>query len=116
MVETISRPQTVSISVSDIARARVSSNPVTIQVNGGVYARLRNVTAVPSGNDGGSVSYMRIRALDSMIGRLRVEQDAASGGVQSTELERRQLVLEDVARTIAAMKNPTRGLIFDSLA
>lgn len=115
MVDAISRPQVISISITDIAQARVSTNPVTIPVNGAVYARFQNVTAVPSGNGTGSVSYMKIRALDSMIGRLRAEQESAEGRVKTTELERRQLVLEEVSRAVAEMKNPVRGLVFDTL-
>jgi len=115
MVEAISRPQTVSISVTDLVRARVSSGPVTIPVNGGVYARLPNVTAVPSGEGAGSVSYARMRVLDSMIGRMRAEQEASAKSSEQSELERRQLLLEEVARTIATMKNPVGGLVFDAL-
>lgn len=115
MVDAISRPQMISISVTDLARARTSSNPVTIPVNGAVYARLQNVTAIPSGTGGGSVSYMKIRALDSMIGRLRAEHSAAAGKVNTSELERRQLILEDAARAIAATGDPARGLFYDAL-
>ena len=116
MVDTITtRPNAISVSVTDLVRARVSSNPVTIPVNGTVFARLRNVTALPSGTESGGISYMKIRALDSMIGRLRQERPEAHK-TETDALERRLRLIEETARLIAEESEPESGLFFDMLA
>ncbi len=114
MVDVISRPQAISISVTDLVRARVSSSPVTIPVNGSVYARFQNIAAVPSGSEG-SISYMRIRALDSLIGRLRAQQTRIGASRDLSEVERREELLAQASRELAADRDPRPGLFLDAL-
>jgi hypothetical protein len=77
-----------------------------------MYARLKNVTVVPSGVSGDSVSYLRLRALDSMIGRLRNEE-AMVRQPDESQLEHQQRILEEAAKRIADDTGVDAGLLLN---
>jgi hypothetical protein len=62
-----------SVSIPKLVQARYTSGRVTMPVkpNQYVYARMKNVAVVPAGGDDSGYSLARLRAIDTLIGRLK---------------------------------------------
>lgn len=81
-------------------RARISDNPIAMPVQGGIYARLSHITAVPSRIGGGGYSLVRLRAIDSLISRMAQMQSSAPQLSEHDPLERQQQLIDETTRRV----------------
>lgn len=101
MTDTISSiPQNATIPLSELMRARISDNPIAMPVQGGIYARLSHITAVPANTGSGGYSLVRLRAIDSLIARMAQMQANAPELGEYDLLERQQQLIDETARRV----------------
>jgi hypothetical protein len=90
----------LTVPLTDLVRANVSGSRVAHPVQGGVYARLNHISAVPAGSSNAGYSLSRLRAIDSMIARIARAREAMLPDVASDPVEQQEAVLEEVARLV----------------
>lgn len=103
-MEAATIPQRATIPITDLVRAQTAGRPVTMPVQGALYARLDNITGVPAPAGAGGYSLRRLQAIDALIARMRPDATVEAASAQAdemTRLEREEIRLEQIARDIA---------------
>jgi hypothetical protein len=90
----------LTVPLTDLVRANVSGGRVALPVQGGVYARLNHISAVPAGSSDGGYSLSRLRAIDAMIARMARAREAMVPDVAADPVEQKEAILEEVARLV----------------
>ena len=103
-----------TIPFTDLIRAGISSQPLSVPLSGSGFARLQHVTGIPSSRTDEGYSLTRLQALDALIARIRgLRDDAEQYAVQLDALEDQQQLIEEMTLQIVrdiGNENPVLGL------
>jgi hypothetical protein len=113
-----------TIPFTDLIRAGISSQPLSMPVSGSGFTRLQHVTGIPSLRSDEGYSLTRLQALDALIARIRGSRDDSEELTMARDsLEEQQQLLEEMSLRIVrdmGHDNPllglSQGLIVDMTA
>lgn len=93
-------PSNVTVPISDLIRARVASQRLTMPVQGAGTMMLEHITAVPALGEGGGYSVNRLQALDRLIGRIQGTMADKPEFEDLSEVEKQEQVIEELVNRI----------------
>lgn len=91
-------PSHGTIPLTEIVRARVAGHRVAMPVDGSGVVQLRNITAMPTGGGGHTVS--RLQSIDNLIERLRLAHGQDESFDSMSPVEQQEVIIEEAARAI----------------
>jgi hypothetical protein len=93
-------------------RARLGNQSIVMPVDGLMFARLKNVIAVPAAANTQGNSLVRIQAVDTMLSRMQGMQGTAHiSNAQQTETE----VMQKPVQSRTSFIDPYQGISVDML-
>jgi len=113
-------PSNGTAPITDLIRARVAAQRLTMPVQGPGTVMMKNITAIPASSDGRGFSVTRLQALDRLIDGIRLSHGGDSDFQDMSEVEKHEMILEETAsrivedsRRLVPQYGLYRGLVLD---